>query len=103
MDDRSKDDDKDVKIKNYCNKSHENVVLVATKEDGACSSSTTTTATATVAADGSNSSSISEYLIKMLPGWHVEDFLTDDAADAYAFYQVRYDSNIFAWLDIFCY
>lgn len=29
-----------------------------------------------------NSSSISEYLIKMLPGWHVEDFLFDDAATA---------------------
>ncbi|XP_066332217.1 B-box zinc finger protein 20-like [Miscanthus floridulus] len=29
-----------------------------------------------------NSSSISEYLIKTLPGWHVEDFLVDEAAAA---------------------
>ncbi|XP_072957090.1 B-box zinc finger protein 23-like [Typha angustifolia] len=37
----------------------------------------------------SNSSSISEYLTKMLPGWHVEDFLIDDAAATAAngFYQ----------------
>ncbi|OAY85427.1 B-box zinc finger protein 20, partial [Ananas comosus] len=32
----------------------------------------------------SNSSSISEYLIKTLPGWRVEEFLTDDAAPAAA-------------------
>lgn len=29
-----------------------------------------------------NGSSISEYLIKTLPGWHVEDFLVDEAAAA---------------------
>ncbi|XP_064990066.1 B-box zinc finger protein 20-like isoform X1 [Musa acuminata AAA Group] len=43
------------------------------------SSSSSSSAT-TAATTNSNSSSISEYLIKMLPGWHVEDFLTDDAA-----------------------
>ncbi|CAL9780924.1 unnamed protein product [Musa acuminata subsp. burmannicoides] len=42
------------------------------------SSSSSSSAT-TAATTNSNSSSISEYLIKMLPGWHVEDFLTDDA------------------------
>ncbi|CAD6250084.1 unnamed protein product [Miscanthus lutarioriparius] len=31
-----------------------------------------------------NGSSISEYLIKTLPGWHVEDFLVDEAAAAAA-------------------
>jgi len=31
---------------------------------------------------GSDSSSISEYLTKTLPGWHVEDFLVDEAAAA---------------------
>lgn len=43
------------------------------------SSSSSSSAT-TAATTNSNSSSISEYLIKMLPGWHVEDFLTDDDA-----------------------
>ncbi|PUZ76803.1 hypothetical protein GQ55_1G319500 [Panicum hallii var. hallii] len=33
---------------------------------------------------GSDSSSISEYLTKTLPGWHVEDFLVDEAAAASA-------------------
>uniref|UniRef100_A0A804NU04 B box-type domain-containing protein n=1 Tax=Zea mays TaxID=4577 RepID=A0A804NU04_MAIZE len=33
---------------------------------------------------GSDSSSISEYLTKTLPGWHVEDFLVDEAAAAAA-------------------
>lgn len=32
----------------------------------------------------STSSSISEYLTKTLPGWHVEDFLVDDATAAAA-------------------
>ncbi|XP_010919376.2 B-box zinc finger protein 20 [Elaeis guineensis] len=96
VDDKNKDNDKHVKIKNHGNKGHENLVVVAAKEEAACSSSTTTTApaaaAAAAAADGSNSSSISEYLIKMLPGWHVEDFLTDEAAaaaDADAFSQVN--------------
>jgi hypothetical protein len=31
---------------------------------------------------GSDSSSISEYLTKTLPGWHVEDFLVDEATAA---------------------
>ncbi|CAM0150998.1 unnamed protein product [Urochloa decumbens] len=33
---------------------------------------------------GSDSSSISEYLTKTLPGWHVEDFLVDEATAAAA-------------------
>lgn len=33
---------------------------------------------------GSSGSSISEYLTKTLPGWHVEDFLVDDASAAAA-------------------
>ncbi|XP_062222613.1 B-box zinc finger protein 20-like isoform X2 [Phragmites australis] len=33
---------------------------------------------------GSDSSSISEYLTKTLPGWHVEDFLVDEATTAAA-------------------
>ncbi|WOL10067.1 hypothetical protein Cni_G18821 [Canna indica] len=41
-------------------------------------------ATAATANSNSSGSSISEYLINMLPGWHVEDFLTDDAT-AHAF------------------
>ncbi|RWW82709.1 hypothetical protein BHE74_00008823 [Ensete ventricosum] len=47
------------------------------RANSSSSSSSSATAAATT---NSNSSSISEYLIKMLPGWHVEDFLTDDAA-----------------------
>ncbi|CAN6268717.1 unnamed protein product [Urochloa humidicola] len=43
---------------------------------------------ATAAASASDGSSISEYLTKTLPGWHVEDFLVDDAsageADAFS-------------------
>lgn len=87
----------DAKIKNNCYESNKNVV--AAEEEAACSTSTTA-ATAAATAVGSNSSSISEYLIKMLPGWHVEDFLTDDAviaadadadADADAFSQVNGD------------
>ncbi|KAG2573652.1 B-box zinc finger protein 20-like isoform X2 [Panicum virgatum] len=35
---------------------------------------------ATAAASASDGSSISEYLTKTLPGWHVEDFLVDDAS-----------------------
>ncbi|XP_008791645.1 B-box zinc finger protein 20-like [Phoenix dactylifera] len=92
----NKSNDKDVKIENCSNKSHDNLVVVAAEEEAACSSSTTTRA---AAVDGSNSSSISEYLIKTLPGWHVEDFLTDDDnataadadADADAFSQVNGD------------
>lgn len=36
-------------------------------------------------------SSISEYLIEMLPGWHVEDFL--DSPSPYAFYKVCYSKT----------
>ncbi|VAH50040.1 unnamed protein product [Triticum turgidum subsp. durum] len=36
--------------------------------------------TASASATASDGSSISEYLTKTLPGWHVEDFLLDDAA-----------------------
>ncbi|CAN6276444.1 unnamed protein product [Urochloa humidicola] len=35
---------------------------------------------AAAAASASDGSSISEYLTKTLPGWHVEDFLVDDAS-----------------------
>ncbi|KAG2567729.1 hypothetical protein PVAP13_7NG264624 [Panicum virgatum] len=35
---------------------------------------------ATATASASDGSSISEYLTKTLPGWHVEDFLVDDAS-----------------------
>ncbi|CAL5030771.1 unnamed protein product [Urochloa decumbens] len=38
----------------------------------------------TAAASASDGSSISEYLTKTLPGWHVEDFLVDDASAAEA-------------------
>ncbi|XP_073365000.1 B-box zinc finger protein 20 isoform X1 [Aegilops tauschii subsp. strangulata] len=38
--------------------------------------------TASASASASDGSSISEYLTKTLPGWHVEDFLLDDAAVA---------------------
>ncbi|VAH34748.1 hypothetical protein VPH35_022604 [Triticum aestivum] len=37
---------------------------------------------ASASASASDGSSISEYLTKTLPGWHVEDFLLDDAAVA---------------------
>ena len=58
---------------------------------------------ATAAASASDGSSISEYLTKTLPGWHVEDFLVDDASagalaacsdDALYDYQVRSTSTI---------
>ncbi|KAM3388527.1 hypothetical protein ACQJBY_010969 [Aegilops geniculata] len=38
--------------------------------------------TASASASASDGSSITEYLTKTLPGWHVEDFLLDDAAVA---------------------
>ena len=44
--------------------------------DGSCSAGGAGAATTASASDGS---SISEYLTKTLPGWHVEDFLIDDA------------------------
>lgn len=44
--------------------------------DGDSCSGSAGAATAATASDGS---SISEYLTKTLPGWHVEDFLVDDA------------------------
>ncbi|KAF8711188.1 hypothetical protein HU200_029201 [Digitaria exilis] len=43
--------------------------------DSACSGGA-----ATAAASASDGSSISEYLTKTLPGWHVEDFLVGDAS-----------------------
>jgi hypothetical protein len=43
----------------------------------ACSGAGAAPATTVSASDGS---SISEYLTKTLPGWHVEDFLIDDAS-----------------------
>jgi hypothetical protein len=39
---------------------------------------------ASATASPSDGSSISDYLTKTLPGWHVEDFLLDDAAAAVA-------------------
>ena len=47
--------------------------------DGSCSGGAGAGATTASASDGS---SISEYLTKTLPGWHVEDFLIDDASAA---------------------
>lgn len=38
---------------------------------------------------GSASSSISEYLIEMLPGWRVEDFLVDSSPSSFGFCKVR--------------
>ncbi|GJN21714.1 hypothetical protein PR202_gb09221 [Eleusine coracana subsp. coracana] len=49
-------------------------------EDENTSGSSAPAAPAT--SNGSDSSSISEYLTKTLPGWHVEDFLVDEATAA---------------------
>jgi hypothetical protein len=48
-------------------------------EDYSCSPSSVAGTAAGSASDGS---SISEYLTKTLPGWHVEDFLVDEATAA---------------------
>ncbi|KAF0893989.1 hypothetical protein E2562_033777 [Oryza meyeriana var. granulata] len=50
-------------------------------EDDSCSPSSIA---GTAAASASDGSSISEYLTKTLPGWHVEDFLVDEATAAAA-------------------
>ncbi|XP_052151433.1 B-box zinc finger protein 20-like isoform X1 [Oryza glaberrima] len=50
-------------------------------EDYSCSPSSVAGTAAGSASDGS---SISEYLTKTLPGWHVEDFLVDEATAAAA-------------------
>ncbi|KAJ1272052.1 hypothetical protein BS78_06G173900 [Paspalum vaginatum] len=46
----------------------------------ACNGDSCSAAGATTAMSASDGSSISEYLTKTLPGWHVEDFLVDDAS-----------------------
>jgi hypothetical protein len=45
-----------------------------------CNADSCSGAGATATASASDGSSISEYLTKTLPGWHVEDFLVDDAS-----------------------
>ncbi|XP_006652591.1 B-box zinc finger protein 20-like [Oryza brachyantha] len=47
-------------------------------------SSSPRSVTGTAAASANDGSSISEYLTKTLPGWHVEDFLVDEATAAAA-------------------
>nr|CAB3447381.1 unnamed protein product [Digitaria exilis] len=42
---------------------------------------------------GSDSSSISEYLTKTLPGWHVEDFLVDEATAAAAASNIGFSAD----------
>ncbi|WVZ74415.1 hypothetical protein U9M48_022598 [Paspalum notatum var. saurae] len=53
-------------------------------EDSSCSAGGDAPPSAPATSHGSDSSSISEYLTKTLPGWHVEDFLVDEAAAAAA-------------------
>ncbi|CAN6279366.1 unnamed protein product [Urochloa humidicola] len=53
-------------------------------EDENSSGGSFPSAAAPATSHGSDSSSISEYLTKTLPGWHVEDFLVDEAAAAAA-------------------
>ncbi|KAG8060075.1 hypothetical protein GUJ93_ZPchr0002g25990 [Zizania palustris] len=48
-------------------------------------------APATSHGGSSGSSSISEYLTKTLPGWHVEDFLADDATGAATSFDISAD------------
>ncbi|KAM0920389.1 hypothetical protein ACQ4PT_007540 [Festuca glaucescens] len=45
-----------------------------------CNADSCSGGSASATASPSDGSSISEYLTKTLPGWHVEDFLLDDAA-----------------------
>ena len=68
-----------------------------------CNADSCSSGGATATASASDGSSISEYLTKTLPGWHVEDFLDDDASagalaacsdDALYDYQVRSTSTI---------
>ncbi|KAM0915431.1 hypothetical protein ACQ4PT_010837 [Festuca glaucescens] len=49
-----------------------------------CNAGSCSGGSASATASPSDGSSISEYLTKTLPGWHVEDFLLDDAAAAVA-------------------
>ena len=49
-----------------------------------CNADSCSGGAASATASPSDGSSISEYLTKTLPGWHVEDFLLDDAAAAAA-------------------
>ncbi|KAJ1280190.1 hypothetical protein BS78_04G228200 [Paspalum vaginatum] len=53
-------------------------------ENSSCSPGGDAPPPAPATSHGSDSSSISEYLTKTLPGWHVEDFLVDEAAAAAA-------------------
>jgi hypothetical protein len=55
-----------------------------TSSNSLCCSAGGAAPPAPVTSDGSDSSSISEYLTKTLPGWHVEDFLVDEATAAAA-------------------
>ena len=45
-----------------------------------CNADSCSSGGATATASASDGSSISEYLTKTLPGWHVEEFLVDDAS-----------------------
>jgi hypothetical protein len=47
-----------------------------------CNADSYSGGSASATASPSDGSSISEYLTKTLPGWHVEDFFLDDAAAA---------------------
>jgi hypothetical protein len=47
-----------------------------------CNADSCSGGSASATASPSDGSSISEYLTKTLPGWHVEDFFLDDAAAA---------------------
>jgi hypothetical protein len=63
---------------------------------GCCSCSAGDTASPSAPATsshGSDSSSISEYLTKTLPGWHVKDFLVNEAAAAAANIGVSADAS----------
>lgn len=49
--------------------------------------------------DSVSASSISEYLMETLPGWHVEDFLDSPSCSPYGFCKVCRGPNIY-YIDI---
>jgi hypothetical protein len=71
--------------KELVKRNHEKASMVNDHNPAAKATATTFAATVPMtAAVASNGSSISEYLTKECPGWHVEDLFIDDAAAAAA-------------------
>jgi hypothetical protein len=68
--------------------------------DAAAAPPSAAPATSSHGSGSDNGSSISEYLIKTLPGWHVEDFLVDEAAAAAAATNIGVSSADASYLQV---